>query len=489
MTACAPLLSCIKHAAQLALIGCVVGTPACVGFELGPRDPLFALDALPASPAGAMLVSAVALCADRPVTSYTLQDVVEQALCNNPKTRAAWANVKAQAAQVGVARAGYLPTLSGSAQIAKNHSVSQGSSTAPFYVASDNAYHNNTLTLNWVLYDFGLRSAAVQHAEKTLSAALANQDNVLQTVFANVVNDYYAALVAQKNIAATTTMEADAKQVLRAATVRVQRGVAAISDQLQANTAYAQTVYNRNKAQGDGLSALGTLAIAMGQRPEGAIVLVDADYTATPVSALVRSVGELLHAAQQTHPALRAARAELAAARAGEKMVRAQGRATISLIGRFNANNQSQSSGVGQPYIGAATRERYIGIQVDIPFFEGFGRTYKIRNAQAQVEEKDANLSDAELQVAVYVWTSYQGLKVSAENLRTAQEIVESAQAAFEAAQSRYQKGVADILEVITTQTAQAHAQQQKIAAFAGWQNARIALAASVGSVGLSHLD
>jgi outer membrane protein len=163
-------------------------------------------------------------------------------------------------------------------------------------------------------------------------------------------------------------------------------------------------------------------------------------------------------------------------------------RPSINLVGRYNANNQSQSSGVGQPYIGASGRDRYIGVQVDIPFFEGFSRTYKIRTAQAQVEGKEANLADAELQVAVNVWTSYQGLKVSAENLHTSQDILESAHDAFKAAESRYQKGVANILEVLTTQTALANAQQQRIQAMANWQNARIQLAASVGSLNLSTL-
>ena len=396
--------------------------------------------------------------------------------------------MKAQAAQVGVAKAAYLPTLSGSVQAIKDKSTSQGTNVVPFYIASDSTYHSDTLTLNWVLYDFGLRSATVENAEKMLTSAMASQDNVLQTVFATAVKDYYAALVAQKNIQATTDIEADAKHVLDAAVVRVERGVAAVSDQLQAKTAYSQAVFNRNKAEGDWQSALGTLAIDMGQRPDSSVVLIESDNAAVPEEALVQSVGELLQSAQKTHPSLIAARADMEAAQANEKIVRAQGRPSISLVGHYNANNQSQSSGVGQPYIGASGRDRYIGVQVDIPFFEGFSRTYKIRTAQAQVEGKEANLADTELQVAVNVWTSYQSLKVSAENLRTSQDILDSAHDAFKAAQNRYQKGVANILEVLTTQTALANAQQQRIQALAGWQNARIQLAASVGNLGLSAL-
>jgi len=47
---------------------------------------------------------------------------------------------------------------------------------------------------------------------------------------------------------------------------------------------------------------------------------------------------------------------------------------------------------------------------------------------------------------------------------------------------------VTGILEVITTQTALANALQQQISALAGWQNARIQLASSLGSLDLQSL-
>lgn len=71
---------------------------------------------------------------------------------------------------------------------------------------------------------------------------------------------------------------------------------------------------------------------------------------------------------------------------------------------------------------------------------------------------------------------------------RASKEIMDSAQLAFKAAERRYQKGVANILELITTLTALANAQQQRIQALAGWQNARVQLAASLGTLDLSAI-
>jgi outer membrane protein len=99
--------------------------------------------------------SATEVCAGDAKTDVTLVDIVSSALCHNPKTRGAWANVKVQAAQVGVSEAAYLPTLTGTMQAAKDNSTSRGTTADPFYVQSNSSYQNVGLTLTWVLYDFG----------------------------------------------------------------------------------------------------------------------------------------------------------------------------------------------------------------------------------------------------------------------------------------------------------------------------------------------
>ncbi|WP_376767458.1 TolC family protein [Paludibacterium denitrificans] len=43
-----------------------------------------------------------------------LATAVDQALCHNPQSQSAWASIRAQAMQVGVAESAYLPTISAS---------------------------------------------------------------------------------------------------------------------------------------------------------------------------------------------------------------------------------------------------------------------------------------------------------------------------------------------------------------------------------------
>jgi len=46
-----------------------------------------------------------------------------------------------------------------------------------------------------------------------------------------------------------------------------------------------------------------------------------------------------------------------------------------------------------------------------IPIFEGFGRSYQIREAEAQTLVQQSDLADARLQAGLDVWTSFHGLE------------------------------------------------------------------------------
>ena len=86
--------------------------------------------------------------------AYGIVEIDDLALCRNPKTHAAWAAARVQAAQVGNALGDYLPSLDGKVTANRVH-VNGGQSTNQ---------RNAALTLSWLLYDFGARSASLENA-------------------------------------------------------------------------------------------------------------------------------------------------------------------------------------------------------------------------------------------------------------------------------------------------------------------------------------
>lgn len=418
-----------------------------------------------------------------------LAEVVERTLCNNPKTHAAWAAVKGQAAGVGVARAAYLPTISANLQGVRESSVT-GVDNRPL-LSSDitSTVHAQSVSLNWLLYDFGGRAAALRNANALLEAARAMQDTTLQSFFSQAAKDYYAAQAAMGKLQAARDVEDMTRQSMVAAQARADRGVAPITDALQAQTQHEQAVFVLANAQADAQIALGTLAADMNLTPDTLLDVPPVTENVQTGRTFSEPVAQMISEVQVTHPLVRAAQAQYEAALAKVSQTRALGLPSISLVAKYSRNNEPQSMGVGEPTFPATGHDAYIGVQLSIPLFEGFGRHYQVGQARAQAERQQAGVDDAKRQVALDVWSSYQTLAGATQNAQNSANLLAIAQRSWGAAKHRYDAGVGNILELMSTQTALANAKQRRVQAIVDWDNARVELAAKLGTLGRGDLQ
>ena len=121
---------------------------------------------------------------------------------------------------------------------------------------------------------------------------------------------------------------------------------------------------------------------------------------------------------------------------------------------------------------------------VTIPLFDGFSSTYKVRGAQAQVEQKEAALADTEHQIAMEVIKAYADATSSLKNLDASATLLEAAQSALAVSQRRYNKGAADIVELLNAQAALSDARHERIRCLAEWRSAQLRLLAGAGQMG-----
>lgn len=441
-------------------------------------DPLRTTNEVSTTPAKVMLATGNACPFNAPLPSpLTLLDAVERALCRNPQTRQAWANVKVQAAAVGIGEAAYLPALNASASWGKVDKRTSIPGFSEFDSQLKTQSSNAKLNLSWVLYDFGMRAANLESARQLLNAANATQDDTLQTVFLSTVQSFYEAQAAQALLTATIDAEEAAEQSFKATEAKYNAGVGALADKLQAQTSYAQATLKRVQAAGDLQSALGNLAIAMGLRPNTTLELASLANEVTDAPLFRQAVDDLIADAVRVHPKILAAKAQLKAAQAQIEATRAEGRPALSLF----ATGDRSDTPVNQVSSKQTISSRSIGVQITIPLFDGFSRKYKVRGAQAKAEGKEAELANIEQQVTLEVWKSDQALRTEAENLKTTKILVHSAKQSFEVEQGRYKAGVGNILELLKAQSDLASAEQQRILALTRWQTARLRLAASLG--------
>lgn len=398
-------------------------------------------------------------------TIYGVLEVVDQALCRNPRTHEAWANARAQAAQLGVARSDYLPDLDG--RIAASHSRSDGQRTN---------LRSVSLTLSWLLYDFGARDANLEYARQLLSAASSTLDATVQTVFLTALQSYYNAQAARAALTAALESEKASRESLTAAETRYRVGTATPADRLQAQTAWSQAVLNRIRSEGTVKTTLGTLANAMGFDASLPIRL-DEPPQAMPDAGFERDIEALIAEARKRRPDLQAAEAQVRAAQANVDYTRASGRPTLSLNTGPSWQEIRQDSG------SISSNSSTIGLTLTLPLFSGFETTYRVRAAEARVDTASAQRETLRQQVALDVWANYQDLLTATHSIRTTGDLLASAEQSERVALGRYKAGVGTILDVLNAQSALAAARVQRIQAALDWYVSRAALAKAVGTL------
>lgn len=398
-----------------------------------------------------------------------LTDVIDLALCNNPQTRSLWASARAQAAQVGVSTAAYLPTLSALGNVSNNQTKT--GNLAPVSSLSQTA----SVSINYLLYDFGGRSATLENAKQLLIAANATRDATLQSNFLSAVQAYYALLSARASVQSFQTDELKAQESLAAALARYQAGVATPVDRLQAQTTLSQARLNRIRGEGEANNAQGTLATIMGFDASQPYTLqAIADGTPDPVTE--QDIGKLIAEARQKRPDLAAAESQIKAAEAQLQATKASGMPTISV---------GAMAGVSNPDI----QNNSIGITLSVPLFSGFKTTYQARAAQAQLEGKVADRDRLANQIALDVWKAYQGMLTNSQALRSADDLVVAAEQSEKMILGRYKAGVGNILDTLTAQSALANARQQRVAALYNFLISRFALAQAIGQLDLTQIS
>lgn len=409
-----------------------------------------------------------------------LSDAVDLALCRNPQVQSAWAGIKVQAAQVGEARAAYLPTLNlGLSRLSQQTEYPEST----FLVNTDRTSQARYATLTWRLLDFGGRDANRRASNALLEAALASHDAALQKTMASVVGLYFDAQTALAQLEAKRRGEELARQTLLTAEKREARGAGAQSDTLQARTSLAKAALEHARAMGAYEKAMVSLVAVMGMPAQPVQALHLAPDYLDGDTAHRQDLMAWLTLAQERHPALMAARAQLDSAREKVTATRSEGLPVLDF-------NQSRYVN-GRPNQGLSstqTTESVSGFTLSVPLFEGFARTYKVRGAQAQVEAREAELRDAETQVLSEVAKSHADASAALHNLDASGHLITAAQAALDNVRRKYDRGISDILEMLNVQAALADAQQERVRSLAEWRSARLRLLASAGMAGLRDI-
>ena len=436
------------------------------------EDPRGLLPGIQPNAAGACTPQAAAL---------SLADAVSVALCRNPRTAAAWAAAQAAAAQAGAARGSLLPQVDAQIGPTLNRSESfrgtgfvdgNGQLIGGSTSVTSNVTTSARLGLSWLILDGGARRGRIAAADANAEALRAQFDDATLAVVLEVVQAWNL-LNANRAVESANLANLDfARQSRDLAAARAQAGVATNADRLQGETQAAQAELTLAQTRGNVATASARLAVAMGLPPGTGLTLAPA--TPLESGAMGSSADALIEEAERLRPDLRAARAQLRAIEANERVARSAGRPSLG----FAASNtlSALDDNIDRNLSSAS-------LTLSVPLFSGWSTRYQITQAKAQKAQQAATLEQARQAAGLAVYQQHVSLENALIAMRPARALLASATESADLAQGRYKAGAGTFADLLNAQAALATARQQLVQAEFNVRTAQAELARAVGRI------
>ena len=402
---------------------------------------------------------------DRPLT---LPELTELALQNNPRTRQAWYAARAQAAGVGLEKADDLPTIVADLTYQRSESGSQTGNQNPWLTR-----YGPAVTLNYLLYDFGVGDNRVLAAEYQALAAALSQNRTLQDVVFQVEQAYYRYLGFEALVRSNELFLKSVNTSLDATQRRREGGLATAADVYRAETQVAQAQLNLTRSKGELEKARGGVASAAGL-PVNAPLRIQSLDGEPRIREINESLNDILSRAKLNRPDLIGAEAQARAARAQAEAASRGAWPTLSL----NATTGRSFYGDDRPF----TDTNSALVTLRIPIFTGFNQTYTVRQAEARASQAEASRDILSRQTELEVWQSYYDVQTAAGGVSTTAVQLRAAQQTAEATLARYRGGFGSLLDLITAQVDESNARVQRIQSFLDWFTAVARLNFSIGA-------
>ncbi len=289
---------------------------------------------------------------------------------------------------------------------------------------------------NWAMYNQSELQVAI--SEEQFKAA--QQDIILRTAQA-----YFDVLIAQDTVQLTAAQKDAIAQQLEQAKRNFEVGTATITD-----TYEAQARYDLILAQE--LAAANNLEVKRRDLQQ----LINADVPALNVlggafklvSPEPADAQKWVETAQHNNVQVRMA--EAAYQLAEEEVARNRGGhlPTVDLVANYSKNTSNGSSfGVGSD-----VRSTSVGVQLNMPLFQGGATQSKWREADANREKARQDLENARRSVAVQTQQAYLGVVTGIAQVQALEQALKSSESLLSASKLGQEVGVRTSLDVLNAQ-------------------------------------
>lgn len=457
-------------------------------------------------------------------------DLIDTALLNNPTTQVAWANARAAAYGVEIAKSalypsvdlveqleynyndyddGLPPSLAAAAAatksttgtttgtgttgttttVASNSSRALATTTTAVTTSTTTTVFGSTnilpgaetdiisnISISYLLLDFGGRSANIEAAKQALYSSNWIYNRQVQQVLINVLEAYYNYTGTEALLTARYDDLKNSQANYDSALHQFEAGVKNRLDVLQAKSNLISIELAIVQLIGQKDVAYGALANALGF-PSNAVFNIPKLAEEIGTDVIKENVDALVKLAWERRPDLAAAYAQHMQAKEEVIVARSAGMPTLSTFWNLQEFNDFNNPSFNNHTIQGS-------LVVSAPLFSGFLYMNQERQAKEFVRAACANLRNVQLNISQDVITSYFNFKTAVKSLVYAKENLENTEEAYKAAYSTYREGISTILDLLLAQQNLSDARAQVIQARTAWAIALSNISFAVGIIG-----
>jgi outer membrane protein TolC len=368
-----------------------------------------------------------------PVT-WTLEDVTDIALKNQPLVKQSEADVDAAMARKGQAESAWYPFVNLSTGYSRtrtyNTQLKENIVTPNEFIRGD---------LNWILYDFGRTGASVDRADANAAFSRENAATTREDVVFVAKVTFYNVLRAEKTLEFQRENLRQRESLLRQATAFFEAGVRAKIDVVRAEANLYDSLALVSQAENGLRVARITLLQRIGVDGPAGFRLSGQ----LPELVLPGTLQDWVAEAERNRPELRALVEKERAATESLRLARAG--YLPYLVG---------TAGYGYGADVVPLQQNYgLSVTLNYPLFSGFQTREQAKEASATISSVQYEFIEAKRRVRLEVERSAYGVQEAQERLKARRKQREASEENLRLATARYEVGAGDIIEMTDAQT------------------------------------
>jgi outer membrane protein len=370
-------------------------------------------------------------------SAYDLQDALKDAVAIDPVTAASTAALRAAKEKVPQANALTLPTVNGTTTVNRQVVDTNLAPTRNFTT------RNYGLNLSYPLYR-AQNIETLEQSKLTVAIAESQLASAQQDLIVKVAQAYFDVLASQDSLSVIRAQKRAISEQLLQAKRNFEVGTATITDQQEAQAKFDLVLFQEIAGLNDLENKRSVLAILTGKTVKEIDTLKDGVVLSGPQpSAWVDwadAAKKNNYLVQQAQIAVENARREMAKQRLASRV-------TVDLVGSITRSENAIASSIGLLSNGAL-----VGVQLNVPLYTGGAIESRIREAAANLNKSEFDLSNAQNQAELGARQAYLGLNSLINQVTALQAAEKSSRLALDSNQLGYQVGVRINIDVLNAQ-------------------------------------